>query len=814
MFNNKDLNVSGVISNKVFIFDGVNVTITNDGTSTLVNSQIMTGNDATVTFNGLVIENSYDAIVFESAGNVLNNSIITINSEDEVHAITLYDDNNIITNTIINVTAPSGDVQYNPDWSTKAPAPTAILISANNTLLDNVTVYFDAPTSVGYFPTVNGIHIGSVDGTITNTTLRDTKVNVKGTNYAYGINVGNAKDTTLENVDVTVESAYYADAIQLFDGDHVTISGTAKATAESEAYGVYSTAMGTGYSKNIDLTGLDMTVEAQKATGILIEGSQNVLIADADYEITGNDATAINAHVDWMGNIPTNITITELNININTDGDANVLYFGNASDITITDNHIETTGGNKINFNVTPNAKVTDNYIVIKDITTGYFGDYTVMTTEDDTIIENNTPTIPIVDELQEQIDNLTQTVDDQQQQIDDLQQQLEELQQQLAQLTAPKATTITFDPINATYNTPLTITGELTDNKDNLLNNKEITITVNGKTYTTKTKNGAFNITTSRIISMDEQTLTATFAGDEDYNSTETTTTFTMNKQDTEFTLDEIKDVKYLDIINITGTYKNAVGQAIINSNIQITINGQTSKVKTDDKGRFSIEYKATNVGENNITISYPGSKKFNGAELTTTFTVDKQDTVLTLNDVSSVQYSDNVTITGTFKTADGQALINSNVVLYINGEHHTVKTDNNGVFTYTFKATNIGENTITATYEGNTRYNAAENVTTTLTVDKKDTIITINPMSAVKKGDSVTVKGTFKDSTGAALIKSTVIVYINGEHHTIKTDNKGVYNYTFTAKKIGENEIKVVYNGNTKYNAYETKTTLTVNE
>jgi hypothetical protein len=103
---------------------------------------------------------------------------------------------------------------------------------------------------------------------------------------------------------------------------------------------------------------------------------------------------------------------------------------------------------------------------------------------------------------------------------------------------------------------------------------------------------------------------------------------------------------------------------------------------------------------------------------------------------------------------------------------------------------------------------------VTTTLTVDKKDTIITINPMSAVKKGDSVTVKGTFKDSTGAALIKSTVIVYINGEHHTIKTDNKGIYNYTFTAKKIGENEIKVVYNGNTKYNAYETKTTLTVNE
>lgn len=41
-----------------------------------------------------------------------------------------------------------------------------------------------------------------------------------------------------------------------------------------------------------------------------------------------------------------------------------------------------------------------------------------------------------------------------------------------------------------------------------------------------------------------------------------------------------------------------------------------------------------------------------------------------------------------------------------------------------------------------------------------------------------------------------------MNGTPHTVKTDANGNYNYTFTAKKVGQNEIIVKYNENTKYN------------
>ena len=53
-----------------------------------------------------------------------------------------------------------------------------------------------------------------------------------------------------------------------------------------------------------------------------------------------------------------------------------------------------------------------------------------------------------------------------------------------------------------------------------------------------------------------------------------------------------------------------------------------------------------------------------------------------------------------------------------------------------------------------------------------------------------------------------------MNGTPHTVKTDANGNYNYTFTAKKVGQNEIIVKYNGNTKYNTYETSTTFKVFE
>jgi hypothetical protein len=216
--------------------------------------------------------------------------------------------------------------------------------------------------------------------------------------------------------------------------------------------------------------------------------------------------------------------------------------------------------------------------------------------------------------------------------------------------------------------------------------------------------------------------------------------------------------------------------------------------------------------MGKNNISVSYPGSTKYNGDEATTTFTVDKQDTLLTIDEISGIQYLDYVTINGTFKTKGGQAIINSNVVVYINGEHHTVKTNNKGVFSYGFKATCMGKNNITVKYAGNTRYVATE-TKTTFVVDKKDTKLTLNIVGNYSKGNNITVTGKFTTIDGVNLINSNIVVYINGEHHTVKTNSSAIYSYTFVANKIGKNNITVEYMGNPKYDSSRNNTLFTVN-
>ena len=791
IFNNSNLTVSGAISNKNFLFDGVNVNITSDGTAKLTETEIWTGNDAKVTLDGLQIENTKDAVVFESEGNILNNTQITINSEDEVHAISIMEDANTIANTVVDVTAPAGDVQYNADWSTKAPAPTGVLVSSSNNVLDNVTVNFNAPTTTGSYPTVNGLHIGAVDGAISNNTVRNSKVTVKGTNYAYGINVGNAKDTTLENVEVAVESDYYADAIQLFDADGITMSGTADAKAATQAYGIYSTAMGTGASQNIDATGLDVTVEAPDATGALFEGSSNIKVADATYTITGDKAIAIDAHVDWMGNIPTNITVTGLDVTIDTTGDANILYFGKAADVTVTENHIEANAGSAININATPNASITDNYILVGEmLETGIFGNYAVTTTEEDTVVENNEPTSKIVDDLNDKI---------------------KELEEQLAELNKAKETTITIDPLDSVhYDNEITISGTLVNEDSLALSNQNVTIKFNDEEVTVTTRNGEFKYTTTAKI-IGENTITATYAGNDKYQASEATYTFEVAKANTYINLTELQAVKKGDVTSISGTLYDENNVALENAVVRLLVNNGRKTVKTNKMGEFSFDYTTTKVGELTVTATYEGNDYYEATSTDGFLTVNALSTTITIDPIEQVTKGSPTTISGTLTDEKGNAIVNAQVKIMVNGSPKTVKTDSEGRFTHTYTFGQIGENTIEVTYAGSANYVKAENQTT-VEVVKAQPVITLDQIDQVNKGETATFTGKLTDAEGNAIANAQIKLTINGSQKTLTTDADGAFTHTFKMTKEGTNNITAVFNGNNDYAAAETNSTVMV--
>ena len=336
---------------------------------------------------------------------------------------------------------------------------------------------------------------------------------------------------------------------------------------------------------------------------------------------------------------------------------------------------------------------------------------------EQNTTINNLTDTVneqnDKIAELTQQNTELNNTINSQSNRIDDL-------EEQINQLTAAKATTIILDPISdAKYNANVTITGMLINDDSIGLSNQVVTLTIGDKTVDVKTRNGVFEYTT-RFKTLDEQTITATYAGNDKYLASEDTTTFTIAKQDVVVTYDVIKDVKYGENVTITGKFTDSEGKAISNSNVKITIDGKKYYAKTDKNGLFTLSTKVTTIGENEVTIGYSGNANYNAYETTTTFNVEKQDVIVTYDTINDVNIGENVTITGTFKDASGKAVANSNVKIIIDGKKYYAKTDSTGAFTFSATMTKAGVKTVTIGYSGNTNYNEYISETTFTVLQK----------------------------------------------------------------------------------------------
>ena len=144
------------------------------------------------------------------------------------------------------------------------------------------------------------------------------------------------------------------------------------------------------------------------------------------------------------------------------------------------------------------------------------------------------------------------------------------------------------------------------------------------------------------------------------------------------------------------------------------MNINGKLYKAKTDKTGAFTFTTTVSQSGENTVTLSYAGNTNYNGYEANTTFNVEKQDITIAYNPIKDTVSGEDVTITGTIKDVNGNALYNVNVLIRINNKLFKAKADNTGTFTLTTTATTLGTNNVTLSYGGNTNFNSYETNTT----------------------------------------------------------------------------------------------------
>ena len=279
----------------------------------------------------------------------------------------------------------------------------------------------------------------------------------------------------------------------------------------------------------------------------------------------------------------------------------------------------------------------------------------------------------------------------------------------------------VTVDPItDVVYGDNVTITGKFTTSDGKAISNSNVKITINDKKYYAKTdKTGAYTLS-AKVTSVGENNVTVGYSGNTNYNAYETTATFNVEKQDVIVTVDPIADAKLGENITITGTFTDANGKAIANSNVKITINGKKYYAKTDSTGTYTLTTTVTSAGINNITVGYSGNDKYNAYEETVTVNVGAQDVIVTYEPIDDVTIGENVTIKGTFTDANGKAIKNSNVKITIDGKKYYAKTDSTGDYTFTAEMTKAGEKTVTIGYSGSDKYNEYVTETSFVVLEK----------------------------------------------------------------------------------------------
>ena len=278
----------------------------------------------------------------------------------------------------------------------------------------------------------------------------------------------------------------------------------------------------------------------------------------------------------------------------------------------------------------------------------------------------------------------------------------------------------LTIDDItNAKYNEISTISGKLTDNEGNAIANAAIKLLINNGRKTLKTDSEGVFTFDYKFTRTGENTITATFLGNKNYNSAEAASTVEVGAADAVITLDKISSVQKGEQVTISGRIADNNGNAIANAQVKIMINGSPKTIKADANGVFTYTYTMNKIGTNNITVKYTGSAKYAETEVSTTVEVTKAQASITITPIAKATKGSNVTITGTLKDANGNTVANAQVRITVNDSPKTLRTDENGVYTHIFTMYEAGTTNITATFNGNNNLKAA-NATTTVEVIK----------------------------------------------------------------------------------------------
>ena len=289
------------------------------------------------------------------------------------------------------------------------------------------------------------------------------------------------------------------------------------------------------------------------------------------------------------------------------------------------------------------------------------------------------------------------------------------------------------------------------------------VTITLDNQNYTVAINEGQ-TIKVIGGLKAGTYDVFVKYIGDNNYNSAQNTTKFTVLKisdYNMDVTVPEFKEgVNSTVGVDLPKDAEGTVTVEIEGKKYTANIINGTAKVNIPGLG----------VGDYNITTTYSGDAKYVSMTKKGNLTViPNMDVNLYVDDVVMI-YHDGTRLVAKLTDYQGRPIVNDIIYFTINGKTYAKTTDDNGTVS-------MGLNLDSKVYTATVSYNESEvysKISKNVTVTINPTVISEDLVKMYQNDTRFYVK--FTDSTGKALTKTTVKFNIHGVFYTKKTDKDGV--------------------------------------
>ena len=313
--------------------------------------------------------------------------------------------------------------------------------------------------------------------------------------------------------------------------------------------------------------------------------------------------------------------------------------------------------------------------------------------------------------------------------------------------------------------------------------------------------------------LNANNYTVNVTFNGNTNYTRNNAKANFTVAKADPIITI-EVKDIIYGDVEHII-VHVNAEG------NVTVKVNGQIVNVTLNNgqailratlfdsyKGNATVHVYNLPVGSYPVEATFNGNENYNKATANAEFDVIKDNTTVSVDYYSPMQYGEsqviNITINNT--NASGEVTIN------VDGKNYT-RTLKDGKANFTIEGLAAGNHTVVVIYEGD-RNLTGNWSSLNIEVTKLTPTITVNATN-ITVGDKTLIEVTApSDVTRPVLVDVGGVGYyvnITGGKGQLYVPNLASGEYNVTAKYLGDDKYGEAQN-KTSFNVSKVPSTVNV--